>query len=304
MNRTKIDFFVSYTSADEGWAEWIGWILEEEGFSAKLQAWDFAAGSNFVLEMQRAAEEAARTIAVLSPAYLKSTFAAPEWAAAFAKDPEGFKRSLVPVRVEKCEPGGLLKTIVYIDLVGLDEDEARQRLLDRLSGGRGKPSKKPQFPGGEQESKSPRHSPVAGASAGAAKTPPRHMPKIRRAPTDLERSRFIKTCFDTVVRHFREALAELSAQDAAIVGELKEINATKYVAEIFVNGERRAHCKFWLGDRMGGDGIAYSETDFGWDDNSFNEMLSLVHEELALKPLMGDFGGRAGEGLNLEHLTS
>jgi len=303
MNRTKIDFFVSYSSADEGWAEWIGWILEEEGFSAKLQAWDFAAGSNFVLEMQRAAEAAARTIAVLSPAYLKSTFAAPEWAAAFAKDPEGFKRSLVPVRVEKCEPGGVLKAIVYIDLVGLDEDEARRRLFDRLSGGRGKPSKKPQFPGGEREIKAPAPFPGQGGSAEAPTQPPRHMPKIRRAPTDLERSRFIKTCFDTVVRHFKEAMVELSEQDASIEGELKEINATKYVAEIFVNGEKRAHCKFWLGDRMTGDGIVFSETDFRWDDNSFNEMLSLVHEELALKPLMGDFGGRAGEGLNLERLS-
>jgi hypothetical protein len=25
------DFFVSYTSADKVWAEWIGWILEEGG---------------------------------------------------------------------------------------------------------------------------------------------------------------------------------------------------------------------------------------------------------------------------------
>jgi hypothetical protein len=212
MSATKIDSFISYTSADQGWAEWIGWILEEEGFSAKLQAWDFAAGSNFVLEMQRAAEAAARTIAVLSPTYLKSTFAAPEWAAAFAKDPEGFKRSLVPVRVERCEPGGLLKTIVYIDLVDLDEDEARRQLVDRLSGGRSKPSKKPKFPGSAQESKTTRHSPAEGA-AQAASQPPRHMPKIHRAPTDLERSRFIKTCFDTVVQHFKEALAELSAQD-------------------------------------------------------------------------------------------
>jgi hypothetical protein len=303
MSVKKIDFFISYSSANERWAEWIGWILEEEGFSAKLQAWDFAAGSNFVLEMQRAAEEAARTIAVLSPAYLKSTFAAPEWALAFAKDPEGFKRLLVPVRVEKCEPGGLLKTIVYIDLVGLDEDGARQRLVERLSGGRGKPSKKPQFPGAGREIKE--HAPFPGrdGSAEAATPPPRHMPKIRSAPTDLEKSRFIQTCFDTLVRHFKDALAELSAQDAAIDGELKEINATKYVAEVFVNGEKRAHCKFWLGDRMTGDGIVFSEIDFGWDDNSFNEMLSLVHEELALKPLMCDFGGRAGEGLNLERLS-
>ena len=63
-----------------------------------LQAWDFAAGSNFVLEMDRAAGQASRTIAVLSPDYHKSQFAAPEWAAAFARDPEGFRSLLVPVR--------------------------------------------------------------------------------------------------------------------------------------------------------------------------------------------------------------
>jgi hypothetical protein len=304
MNRTKIDFFISYTSANERWAEWIGWILEEEGFSVKVQAWDFAAGSNFVLEMQRAAEEASRTIAVLSPAYLKSTFAAPEWAAAFAKDPEGFERSLVPVRVEKCEAGGLLKAIVHIDLVGLEEDEARDRLLARLSGGRGKPSKKPAFPGGQQaQTNGPPPFPGHGVSGSTAKAPARYMPKICRSPTDLEKRRFIQSSFDTIVRHFKGALAGLSVQDAAIEGELKEINSTKYVAEIFVNGEKRSRCKFWLGDGLGSDGIAYSETDFGWDDNSFNEMLSLVRDELALKPLMGDSGGRAGEGLNLEHLT-
>ena len=83
------DFFVSYTSADKAWAEWIGYVLEEEGFTAVIQAWDFRPGSNFVLEMQRAATEADRTIMVLSPDYLKSQFASPEWAAAFAQDPRG-----------------------------------------------------------------------------------------------------------------------------------------------------------------------------------------------------------------------
>jgi hypothetical protein len=307
MSRTKIDFFISYTSADEEWAEWISWILEEEGFSVRLQAWDFAAGSNFVLEMQGAAEEASRTIAVLSPAYLKSTFAAPEWAAAFAKDPQGFQRALVPVRVEECEAGGLLKAIVHIDLVGLEEDEARQRLSDRLSGRRGKPSKKPQFPGGRQpaRTKEPPPFPGSGASAGAAKSPARYMPKIRRSPTDLEKRRFIQTAYDAVVRHFESGLAELSAQETAVDCEFKAVTATKYVAEIFVHGERRARCKFWIADGLGGNGIAYSEIDVGWDsDNSYNDLLSLTNDELALKALMGGFGGRAEDGLNLEHLTS
>ena len=306
MSRAKIDFFVSYTSADEEWAEWIGWILDEAGFSVRLQAWDFAAGSNFVLEMQRAAEEASRTIAVLSPAYLKSTFAAAEWAAAFAKDPEGFQRALVPVRVEECEAGGLLKAIVHINLVGLEEDEARQRLLDRLSGRRGKPSKKPEFPGGRQPTRTKEHPPFPGrgASTSASKTPTHHMPKIRRSPTDLEKRRFIQTSFDAVVKHFERGLADLSEQETGVDCEFKAITAAKYVAEIFVHGERRARCKFWVAEGLGGNGIAYSETDVGWDsDNSYNELLSLTNDELALKPLMGGFSGRAEEGLNVEHLT-
>jgi len=304
MSGSKIDFFISYTSTDKKWAEWVAWILDARGFSVTLQAWDFPPGSNFVVEMQRAATEASRTIAILSQEYLKSKYAMAEWAAALANDPKGSKRSLVLVRVGECEAPGLLKALVHIDLVGLDKDEARERLLEGISGKRVKPAEEPQFPGKQRtQTKTPPPFPGIASSASAIKAPSRYMPKIRRSPTDLEKRRFIQTCFDTLVRHFKEALAELSAQDAAIEGEIKEINATKYVAEIFVNGEKRAHCKFWLGDRMGGDGIAYSETDFGWDDNSFNEMLSLVQDELALKPLMGDFGGRAGEGLNLEHLT-
>lgn len=47
-----------------------------------------------------------------------------------AKDPTGEKRLVLPFRVEQCEPGGLLKAIVYCDLVGLKPDAARRRLLN------------------------------------------------------------------------------------------------------------------------------------------------------------------------------
>ena len=300
----KVDFFISYTAADEAWAEWAAFILEEQGYSVLLQKWDFAAGGNFVLEMQRAASQSSRTVGILSPDYLTSKFVKPEWAAAFAKDPEGLKRSLVLVRVRECEPSGLLEPLIYIDLVGLDQDQARERLLSGMIGLRAKPSKRPRFPGRGQGAKSPALFPGAVQSAAPEKRTLGYMPKIRRPPTDLEKRRFIQTCFETVVQHFRSALAELCSQDAAIVGEVKEINATKYVAEIFINGERRAQCKFWMSDGMRENGIKYSETDFGLDsDSSFNEMLSLVHDELALKGIMGGFGGKAEEGLNLERLT-
>lgn len=140
-------FFISYTSSDARWAEWVAWQLEEGGYRTVLQAWDFVPGSNFVLDMQAAAAGAERTIIVLSPQYLESAYAQSEWAAAFAGDPDGRARKLLPLRVVPCQPDGILAQVVYIDLVGLHEHAARARLLDRLGGKRGKPLSAPGFPG-------------------------------------------------------------------------------------------------------------------------------------------------------------
>jgi hypothetical protein len=68
---------------------WIAWQLEEAGYKVVIQAWDSRPGSNFVLFMQRALEEAERIIAVLSPDYLNAPFPQAEWAAAFPEDPTG-----------------------------------------------------------------------------------------------------------------------------------------------------------------------------------------------------------------------
>src|SRR5918994_1001668 len=130
------DFFVSYTQADRAWAEWIAWQLEAAGYSTVLQAWDFAPGSDWAHEMQQAAATARRTVAVLSSAYLESVYGEAEWRAAFADDPTGEKGLLVPVRVEQVQPPGLLRTRVYVDLVGVSGQAARTRLLEGIRQGR------------------------------------------------------------------------------------------------------------------------------------------------------------------------
>jgi hypothetical protein len=162
------DVFVSYTNADEAWAEWIAWVLEEAGIAAVFQKWDFRPGGNFVLDMQRAAAAAERTIAVLSPDYLQSAYAAPEWAAAFARDPRGLQRMMVPVLVRPCRPDGLLAQLVHIDLTGLDQADAGAALLAGLRPGRAKPATAPPFPGRPQ---SPKAFPGAGAAQPATLRP-------------------------------------------------------------------------------------------------------------------------------------
>ncbi len=145
MTDVGADFFVSYTSADRPWAEWIAWELEAAGYRTIVQAWDMQPGSNFVVEMQHATRAAERTIAVLSPAFLESAYCEAEWAAAFAKDPVGRRRALVPVRVRDCDPDGLLGPIVCVDVVGLSEAASRDALLGGLKV-RAKPDRAPAFP--------------------------------------------------------------------------------------------------------------------------------------------------------------
>jgi len=160
MTRSR-DFFISYNGKDVQWAEWIAWTLSDAGYSHYFQKWDFRPGGNFVLDMQRAAADSERTLIVLTPDYLGALYTQPEWAAAFARDPTGDKRLVLPVRVAPCETTGMLRTIVYCDLIGLSADQARTRLLDALRP-TGKPDAAPAFPG-QEAAQSPFPGPAAPA---------------------------------------------------------------------------------------------------------------------------------------------
>ena len=157
------DFFVSYTQTDRRWAEWVAWQLEAAGYAVLIQAWDFGTGANFVVQMDAAMSQAARTVLILSPDYLRSGFATAEWAGAFATDPTGAARKLLPLRVGAVDPAGLLAAIVWTDLVDCDESTALERLLAAASGTRAKPARKPSFPNATRP-----HFPPAGDRSGVS----------------------------------------------------------------------------------------------------------------------------------------
>ena len=140
---------MSYTQADRVWAEWLAWVLEEDGYRVLVQAWDMVAGSNWTSRMHEGAGCAARTVAVLSPEYRSSVYGTAEWQAAWAEDPQGQQRKLIAVRVRGEWPSGLLSGVVGIDLVGLSEAAARRRLREEIAAvvrGRAKPGAPPPFP--------------------------------------------------------------------------------------------------------------------------------------------------------------
>jgi tetratricopeptide (TPR) repeat protein len=144
----RTDFFISRAGADARWAEWIAWQLEAAGYSVIVQDWDFLAGSNFVSNMRRALEQADTTVMLYSVAYFASPYTEDEWTAVFVHADDD-RRRVLPILVEPVEIPKLLRPLVYVDLVGLDDHVARERLVSAVKErGRAKPSREPRFPGG------------------------------------------------------------------------------------------------------------------------------------------------------------
>lgn len=130
------DFFVSYTRSDQEWAKWVAWELQEAGYTCTIQAWDFVPGQSFIQRMRQALVDTRHLVAILSEQYLASEFAGAELDAALASDPRGLRAKLIPVRVEPCTPDELIRSRIYIDLVGKDPTQARSDLLAGISAAR------------------------------------------------------------------------------------------------------------------------------------------------------------------------
>jgi TIR domain len=294
------DFFVSYTTADKIWAEWIAYVLEEAGWSTIIQAWDFRPGSNFILEMQRAASEAGRTITVLSPDYLKSHFASSEWAAAFTLDPQGFQNKLVPIVVRRCEIRGLLKSVVHIDLTEKSEEEARNAVLQGIDVQRAKPGRRPSFPGSTPQS--PRKT-FPGSSLSAA--PKAYVPALKRPSTEADKRRFAKQTFESIRSYFQNGLDELAQGNSALECDFATPTTAEFIPEIFLNGASRCWCRIWLGSMFSTEGISYSEARHNYGRNACNEILSAeeCQGDLHLSSLIGLGYGRSDFSFDLKRMS-
>jgi len=168
--------FISYNRADRDWAEWIAGMIERAGYQPILDVWNFRPGENFVLRMQEAATESDLTLAMLSKDYLKALYTQPEGAAAFAKDPTGKERKLIPVRVAACSLTGMLSQIICIDLVGLGEQDAERALLDGLKPS-GKPAQPSPFPGKRASVSTASFPPSLARLHGVPELPPHYLPR-------------------------------------------------------------------------------------------------------------------------------
>jgi formylglycine-generating enzyme required for sulfatase activity len=142
------DVFISYINTDRPWAEWIAWVLEENGYTVIIQAWKSPEGKNTLWKWRNAIVhsnlntiENSQLIVVLSKTYLQAIISERntpvigserEWAVALATILQFQDRSLIPIRIEDIELTELLASVVYVDLFDKSEAEAEQAILAAL----------------------------------------------------------------------------------------------------------------------------------------------------------------------------
>lgn len=101
--------------------------------------------------------------------------------------------------------------------------------------------------------------------------------RLRKTFTDADCDRFLDEAFAFMARFFENSLAELGRRNRNIEGRFRQLDGTHFTAVIYESGAARAQCTISLGGHFG-RGISYSNT-VGGSGNSFNEMLSVEHDE-------------------------
>ena len=145
----------------------------------------------------------------------------------------------MPVRIEDCAPPGLLRTRVYIDLVGLDEQAAAERLRAGLGHGRAKPAGRRPYPG-------------APARAGAASFPGRR-PAIFNVPPRNPHFAGRGDLLPMLRRHLTEKSTGAVVQAGAVHG-LGGVGKTQLAIEYAHRYGADYDLVWWIGATPGGAG--------------------------------------------------
>ncbi|MFJ6938434.1 FxSxx-COOH system tetratricopeptide repeat protein [Streptomyces sp. NPDC101132] len=125
------DLFLSYVAENRMWADWIESVLTRAGFRVVPKDVSADTGGD-TLGAGFGTDNPARTVVLLSGAYLKSARAMEVWERAAAEDAAGGRRGLIPLRVGDVRMNAPHLDRNPVDLFRLDEAHATTALLRAL----------------------------------------------------------------------------------------------------------------------------------------------------------------------------
>lgn len=117
--------------------------------------------------------------------------------------------------------------------------------------------------------------------------------RIKRQFSDRDRHRFLDDGFEYIAGYFENSLKELEVKNPGVETSFKRIDANRFEATAYVNGEEQSRCGIWQcdGSSITG-GILFSFSGIG-HGNSYNESMSVSDNgyTLFLAPMgMAHFG--------------
>lgn len=136
-----IDYFISRRGTHASVAQEVAEVLDSVGATSFSQDYDIARGDNFIGRIHDALGRCEHFIALLTSDYADAAYTKAEWTNFYSTYVEtNGRRRFIVIRLEDCEPPGLLRGIVYEDLVGVTAPLERRRRIIAATEGRSAPS--------------------------------------------------------------------------------------------------------------------------------------------------------------------
>ncbi len=128
----QYDLFISYSHKDKQFVQnWLLPRLEAEGFTVCIDYRDFEVGAPILENMERAVDRSLRTIAVLTPDWIRSQWTEFESLLVRSADPAARKQRLLPLMLKKCAMPPRITMLTYSNFC---EPQSHEKELRNLLG--------------------------------------------------------------------------------------------------------------------------------------------------------------------------
>ncbi len=127
------DYFISYTSSDRDWAQWIGKELEALAHTPHIHEWEIKGGDDIYAWMEARHDAADHVLCVVSDEYLKAPYSTLERNAALWQAAKNRTSFVLFVVVKPCRLPTLIDHIRRCELYGVPEEAARTRFQEFMT---------------------------------------------------------------------------------------------------------------------------------------------------------------------------
>ena len=103
--------------------------------------------------------------------------------------------------------------------------------------------------------------------------------RLAKSFTQRDKDHFKAQTFEYIAKHFENSLAELEERNAGYEGSFRRVDANRFFATIYQDGNDVARATIYLGGMLGGINYIQGEA---LDSNSYNESLSVDCDDQSL----------------------